>query len=573
MSRKSLHSNSQPENAPSQEELQERYLRALDELAAGQLVEGSIVEITPEFVFVDIGYKSEGQIPVDEFEETPSIGDTVSVVLVTKESRSGGVVVSKRKADEQRHWLEIKQAEQDGKSVQGKVVRAVKGGFEVSLGPNITAFNPMSKMDIHRIEDPESFVGLESSFHIERLYRDRRVNIIVSRRSWLDEEIQRRKADFFSKVGVGDIVEGTVKSFTSFGSFIDLGGFDGLLHINDMSWGHVTRPKDYVKRGQTISLRVVRMDHENQKINLSLKDLTDNPWHTFEDRYSLNDVVKGTVTKLTDFGAFIELEEGIEGLAHISEFSWVKRINHPKEVLNIGDEVEARILGYDLDSFKVSLGLKQVFPNPWNDMETRFPVGMRLTRPVKKLTNSGAFVELDEGIDGFLSVDDLSWTKRYKNPAAVLAEGQDVECMVIAIDTENRRIQLGVKQLSEDPWQSLKTAYPEGTIIEGEITNITDFGIFVRVQSDIEGLINKSQVSDPRVVPYEEAVKAYKPGETVRVVVTEVSPSRQRLSLSLREVERKEQRAELQKYIHDDQDEATVTLGDLIKDQQSDLES
>jgi len=359
-----------------------------------------------------------------------------------------------------------------------------------------------------------------------------------------------------------------VKSFTSFGAFIDLGGFDGLLHINDMSWGHVTRPKDYVKKGDTIRLKVIKMDPEEKKINLSLRHMTPDPWESFEEHYAVDQVVKGTVTKLTDFGAFVEIQEGIEGLVHISEMSWVQRINHPREVLESGQEVETKILDYDIQAGRVSLGLKQVLDNPWDDIDERYPVGKHLHSTVKKLTATGAFVEVEDGIDAFLHVDDLSWTKRYKNPGAVLQEGQELDVVVVLSDPANQNIRVGLKQLEDDPWQQLKEAYPPKSIIDGEITNITDFGLFVRVQGGIEGLVNKMNVADPRNESFEEAIKKFSVGEKVKCVVTEVNPVRQRLSLSIRELQRQEQRQELQKYIHDDQDGGTVTLGDMLKEKQ-----
>ncbi|HUX52089.1 MAG TPA: 30S ribosomal protein S1 [Spirochaetia bacterium] len=555
-----------------QEELQEQYLKSLDELEVGQLVDGRIVEVGTEQVFIDVGYKSEGKIPIDEFDEKPTVGDIVSVVLVNKESTTGEVIVSKKKADEKVFWKNLRKAFQDHEPIEGTVEKSIKGGFEILLGHGVRGFNPISKMDLHRVEEPEEYVGLKSRYYIDRLYSDNRVNIVLSRRAWLEEEVEKKRGEFFEHVKIGDVIEGIVKSFTSFGSFIDLGGFDGLLHINDMSWGHVTRPKDFVKKGQRIMLKVIRMDPEDKKINLSLKHMTEDPWNLFEDKYQVDQVVKGKVTKLTDFGAFVELEEGIEGLAHISELSWVKRISHPKELLKIGDEVEAKILAYDIPNGKVSLGLKQVLPNPWDDMEARYPVGTRLKRPVKKLTSSGAFIELEEGIDGFLHADDLSWTKKLKYPSGTMQEGEEVECMVIHIDPQTHNIRLGVKQLEDDPWESLRKAYPERTVIEGEITNITDFGVFVRVPGGIEGLIGKAGFSDPRIEPYEKAVLKYKVGDSIRAVVNEISPSRQRLSLSLRDLERKAQAEELKKYIQDDEIETTFTIGDYLKDERTEEE-
>ena len=551
-----------------QEELQEEFLKPLDQLEVGQIVEGTVVQVGSEQVFVDIGYKSEGRISTEEFDELPEIGDTVQVVLLNKDTSRGGVAVSKRKADEKLFWGQLKDAFHNREAVEGRVVRSVKGGFEVRLHAGVRGFNPISKMDLRRIEDPEQYVNLTSKFYIERLYSENRVNIVLSRRAWLEEEVERRRNDFFENTQVGDIVTGAVKSFTSFGAFIDLGGFDGLLHINDMSWGHVTRPKDYVRKGEEINVKVIRMDPEEKKINLSLRHMTEDPWNYFEDKYATGDVVTGTVTKLTDFGAFIELEEGIEGLAHISELSWTKHINHPKEVLSVGEQVEAKILDYDVPDGKVSLGIKQTLPNPWDEVAAKYPEGMRVKRAVKKITHSGAFIELEEGIDGFLHVDNISWTKKYRNPSAVLTEGEEVDVMVLSVDSENHNIRLGMKQLEDDPWQELKQAYAEKRTVEGEITNITDFGIFVRVHGGIEGLINKANLTDPKNETFEEAVQRFKVGQKVQAVVTEVNPGRNRLSLSIREMHRQEQRAELEKYIHDEGEETKLTLGEMLKEKE-----
>jgi len=545
-----------------------QFLDQLDALEEGQLVDGTVIQISGDEVFVDIGYKAEGRIPMAEFESVPDVGDTVEVVLLRKDIRNGGVAVSKRKADEKRFWKELKDAFQERQPVKGKVVKAIKGGFEVRLHGNVRGFNPISKIDIRRVDEPEEYVGIEDYFFVERVYSDNRVNIVLSRRAWLEQETEKNRGAFFEQVTIGDEVEGVVKSFTSFGAFIDLGGFDGLLHINDMSWGHVTRPKDYVKKGDTIRLKVIKMDPEEKKINLSLRHMTPDPWETFEDRYAVDQVVTGKVTKLTDFGAFVEIEEGIEGLVHISEMSWVQRISHPKEVLEPGQEVETKILDYDIQAGRVSLGLKQVLDNPWEDIDQRFPIGKHLHTTVKKLTATGAFVEVEEGIDAFLHVDDLSWTKRYKNPGAVLQEGQELDVVIVLSDPENQNIRVGLKQLEDDPWQQLKEAFPPRSIIDGEITNITDFGIFVRVQGGIEGLINKMNVADPRNEQFEDAVKKYNVGDSVRCVVTEVNPNRQRLSLSIRELHRQEQRRELEKYIHDEDEAGTVTLGDMLKEKQ-----
>ena len=560
-------SDREPNNGEMiQSELQEEYLKSLDELEEGQLVEGTVIEIGPEQVFVDVGYKSEGKIPTEEFETVPSIGDTVSVVLVSKEGKGGQVVVSKKRADMISFWRTLKEASETQEPVEGTFSKVIKGGFEVDLGYGITAFNPMSQTDVRRVEDPETFVGTKSKFLIERFQKEKRARIVLSRRSWLEREIENKREEFFNTIKEGDEVEGRVKSFTSFGAFIDLGGFDGLLHINDMSWGHASRPKDYVKKDEDLRVKVIKIDPESKKINLSLKHLTPDPWTVFESKYHVDDVVKGKVTKLADFGAFIELEDGIEGLAHVSELSWVRRIKHPKEVLAIGDEVEVKVLDYDLEAGRVSLGLKQVLPNPWDSIEEQYPVGKRMTLEVKKLTNAGAFLEIEEGIDGFLHVDDLSWTKKIRHPSAMLKEGEKVEVVVIELDKEARRIRLGVKQLSDDPWQALKSAFPKGSRIEGTVSGITDFGVFVRVQGDIEGLIPRAHCFGPGEEPVEDLGSVFKEGEPVTAAVIEINTNTQRLGLSIRDLKKKQQRKEMAKYIHDEEEESTFTLGDFLKD-------
>jgi small subunit ribosomal protein S1 len=548
-----------------QTQLQEEYLKSLEQLEEGQLVDGSVIQVTPEQVFIDVGYKSEGKIPIAEFTEVPKIGDVVSVILITKENKHGEVIVSKQKADVKLFWKNLRQAFQDHSVVEGIIEKPVKGGYDVDLGAGVRAFLPISQSDAQKVDKPEKLLGIKASFYVERLYSDGKVNIVVNRRKWLEEEIEQKRKDFFENTIIGAEVTGAVKSFTSFGAFIDLGGFDGLLHINDMSWGHVTRPKDFVKKGQEIHLKVIRIDPVEKRINLSLKHFTDDPWVHFEDKYHVNDVVKGRVTKLTDFGAFIELEEGIEGLAHISEFSWVRKIQKPGELLSIGDEVECMILGYDLQAGRVSLGLKQVTTNPWNDINDKYPVGTRLSRKVVKITNTGAFINLEEGIDGFLHGDDLSWTKKVKHPGSELSVGQDVEVMVIGLDQENHNIQLGIKQLSEDPWQSFADTYKPGSFVEGEVSSVTEFGIFVRVPGGIEGLIHKSNLPENRDENPDDALKKYQVGDKIKAVVLELQPDKQKVAFSIRDYQKKVQRDELSRYMAAEESEDSYTLGDFLK--------
>ena len=553
-----------PSKDDIQTQLQEQYLKSLEGLEEGDLVDGHVIQVTDDFIFVDVGYKSEGKIPTIEFgDAAPKVGDVVSVILVKKETHSGEIVVSKKRADEKIYWRTVSNAFKDHLPVEGVIDKEIKGGFEVNLGHGLRGFLPASKADVQRVEKGDRLIGVKSQFYLERLYSEKKVNIVLNRRKWMEEDIEKRREDFFQTTQIGDTVKGEVKSFTSFGAFIDLGGFDGLLHINDMSWGHVTRPKDFVKKGQEIELKVIRMEPEERRINLSLKHFTPDPWSTFEDRYHIGDVVKGKVTKLTDYGAFIEVEEGIEGLAHISEFSWVRKVRKPDEMLHVGDAVECMILNYDLQAGKVSLGLKQVQDNPWDQVSEKYPVGMRLARKVVKLTAAGAFVELEEGIDGFLHADDLSWTKHVKNIGAELEVGQEIEVMVIESDSQDRNIRLGVKQLSEDPWHSFSKAFRIGSIVDGTVSSVTDFGVFVKVQGDIDGLIKKQDLSEDKDEPYDDALKRFQAGQAVKALVVELSPERQKLSLSIRDLVRRQQR-EASRFMQDDGSEG-YTLGDLLK--------
>ncbi|HWP67764.1 MAG TPA: 30S ribosomal protein S1 [Rectinemataceae bacterium] len=550
-----------------QTQLQEQYLKSFEGLEEGDLIDGKVVQIAGDFVFVDVGYKSEGKIPVVEFGEAiPKVGDDVKVILVKKETHSGEVIVSKKRADEKVFWKSVANAFKEHQPVEGTIEKEVKGGFEADLGHGLKGFLPSSKADIQRVESGEQFVGLKSQFYLERLYSEKKINIILNRRKWLEEEIDKRRDTFFQSVQIGDTVKGTVKSFTSFGAFIDLGGFDGLLHINDMSWGHVTRPKDYVRKGQEIELKVIRLEPEEKRINLSLKHFSQDPWFTFEEKYHVNDVVKGKVTKLTDYGAFIELEEGIEGLAHISEFSWVKKVHKPEDMLKPSDVVDCMILGYDIQAGKVSLGLKQVQENPWDSISEHYPLGMRLTRKIIKVTNAGAFIELEEGIDGFLHIDDLSWTSRVKNPASVLHEGEEIEVVVIESSPEERNIRLGVKQLSEDPWRSFSRAFRVGSIIEGTVSNVTDFGVFVKVQGDIDGLVKKQDLSSDREESWDNALKRFSAGMAVKAVVIDLNPERQKLGLSIRDLVQRQQREEISKFMQSEESDSGYTIGDLLKE-------
>lgn len=552
------------ENAQTQ--LQEEYLKSLEQLEEGQLVSGPVIQITADHVFIDVGYKSEGKIPISEFSKIPKIGDVVSVILVTKENKHGEVIVSKQKADVKIFWKNLRQSFQDRTTVEGTIEKLVKGGFDVNLGAGIKAFLPISQSDVQKVDKPEKLIGLKTPLFVERLYSDGKVNIVVNRRKYLEKELESKRIEFFENTPIGADVTGVVKSFTSFGAFIDLGGFDGLLHLNDMSWGHVTRPKDYVRKGQEICLKVIRIDPVEKRINLSLKHFTDDPWVHFEEKYHVNDIVKGKVTKLTEFGAFIELEEGIEGLAHISEFSWVKKIQKPSDMVKPNDIVECMVLGYDLQAGRVSLGLKQVTENPWNNINEKYPIGARLIRKIVKLTNSGAFIELEEGIDGFLHADDISWTKKIKHPGSEYHVGQEIEVIILSFDHHNHSIRLGVKQLSDDPWQHFSQTYKPGSPVDGEVSSITDFGIFVRIPGGIEGLIHKTNLIESRDDNPDEVLKKYKVGDKIKAVVLELQSDKQKAAFSIRDYQKKVHRDEISRYMAEDESgDSTFTLGDFLR--------
>ncbi len=559
---------SKPQSFESQ--LQEQYITRLDQVEEGQLITGHVIEVGPETVFVDVGLKSEGRIPLDEFDKPPHVKDEVNVVLLRKEGRHGEVVVSKRKADEQVVWRALKESDESGEPVQGRVSRKIKGGYEVDLGADLRAFVPFSKVDVMRVRDEDAYIGLETRFFVEQLYNRGKVNIVLNRKSWLEREARKKRDQFYESAAVGDVYRGMVKTFTSFGAFVDLGGFDGLLHVNDMRWGHVASPKDAVVIGEEVNVKVIRIDRETQKVNLSLKHFTPDPWTTFEERYGVEDVVTGKVSKITDFGAFIEIEPGIEGLLHISDMSWVRKIGHPREVLGGGDEVQVKILEYDLERGKLSLGLKHVLPNPWDTVEERFPPGKVVKGSVRNITSYGAFVQLEEGIDGLLHVEDMSWTKKVRNPGSVVQSGQEIDVAVVDLDKKARRIRLGLKQLSDDPWASLARAFKRGSVIEGDVSSKTDFGVFLRVQGGIEGLIANNQLAEPIGGAIDKMRDEINVGDHLKAVVTEVSADKQRLSLSLRELQRREERQELVKYIHDDEEPDRVSLGEFLRDRTND---
>jgi small subunit ribosomal protein S1 len=553
----------QPDGTPElmlhEETFKEEFIKDLGSFGEGQIVEGTIVGVAADVVFVDIGYKSEGEIALGEFDQKPSRGESIKVMIVRTETRDGKLILSKQRAEEVVEWDRLMNALRDGTSVDGKVVEQVKGGFTVDL-KCVRAFLPLSQCMVRKTEDPKSVIGMVLSFKIEKI--DGKSNVVLSQRRHVEELRERMLIDFFLTRKEGDIVEGVVKNIMPYGAFVDLGGIDGLLHVNDIAWGRVQDPKKYLNTGDKLNLKVLTLDSQNKKVSLGLKQLTPDPWETFEQRYEKGMKYDGVVKKLTNFGAFIELEEGIEGLLHVSELSWTRRINHPKDVLKEGDRVEIMILDFDMKKKNVSLGLRQVLPNPWDTIDQKYPIGLKASAKINTITKSGIFVELEEGIEGFLSAENVSWTKQGKNLGDTYQKGDLIDVVVLSFDKEFRKIQVGMKQLSQNPWATLKSIYPKGSTVTGKVTSVTDFGVFVRVNEEIEGLIHVSQLSREKV---ENPSSLFKAGDEVTAVVLDIDQDRKKVTLSIKDHLNMQEKQDIKKYLEDDVAKTgSVQLGHLV---------
>lgn len=499
------------------------------ELHEGSIVKGRILEIKPQVVLVDIGYKSEGAIPSNEFEdEDIQVGDEIEVLLEKLENDEGMVVLSKEKAAYKQNWEKIASVFRDGGLVKGKVKSVVKGGLMVNVG--VEAFLPGSQIDIIPPKDLNEYVGKVFEFKIVKINDDRK-NIVLSRREVIEAERAEQRQKFLESVSPGDKVDGVVKNITDFGVFVDLNGMDGLLHITDMSWGRLNHPTELVGIGQRLELVILEVNREKERVSLGLKQLQNNPWENIEGRYPVGQRVKGKVTKLVAYGAFVEVEEGVEGLVHVSELSWVKRIARPSDVLQVGQELEAVVLGINKDERKISLGVRQLDTNPWDDIDVRYPVGTQLTRPIRNLTAYGAFVELEEGIDGMIHVSDLSWTRKVNHPSEMLKKGQEVEAVVLGIDKANQRISLGMKQLETDPWSEIDSRFKVGDVVKGKVAKIASFGAFVELEGDIDGLVHISQLSEDHVAKVKDVLNV---GDDVEARVIKVDKVERRVGLSVK---------------------------------------
>jgi small subunit ribosomal protein S1 len=499
------------------------------DLREHSIVKGIILDIKPQVVLVDIGYKSEGAIPVSEFEdEDIQVGDEIEVLLQRLENDEGMVVLSKEKAAHKQNWDKIVKVFHDGGLVKGKVKGVVKGGLTVNVG--VEAFLPGSQIDIIPPKDLNEYVGNVYEFKIVKV-NDERKNVVLSRREVIEAERAEQRQRFLETVKIGDKVEGAVKNITDFGVFVDLNGMDGLLHITDMSWGRVNHPTEVVAIGQKVNVVILDVNREKERVSLGMKQLLSNPWEVIEARFPIGQRVKGKVSKLVAYGAFVELAEGVEGLVHVSELSWVKRIARPSDVLTIGQELDAVVLGINKEEQKISLGVRQLDGNPWDAIDARFPIGMKIKGKVRNLTAYGAFVEMEEGIDGMVHVSDLSWTRKVNHPSEMLKKGDEVEATVLEIDKANQRISLGMKQLENDPWHDIDEKFHVGDLVKGTVAKIASFGAFIQLQDDIDGLVHISQLSEDHVNRVKDVLKV---GQEVEARVIKVDKVERRIGLSVK---------------------------------------
>ncbi len=533
------------------------------EIKEGEVARGRVISIDDDNVTIDVGFKSEGIVPTWEFMEEDGTllikpGDTVGVLVEEAEDQNGLIVLSKEKADRLLVWDDISNAYKADEPVEGTVVARVKGGLAVDIG--VKAFLPGSQVDLRPVRNLEHVVGQKLKFKIIK-FNKRRGNIVLSRRALLETERQMMRAATLETLAPGQIVDGVIKNLTDYGAFIDLGGIDGLLHVTDMSWGRVNHPSEIFQVGDEIKIKVLKFDPDTERVSLGLKQILPDPWIDATMRYPIGKRLKGKVVSLAEYGAFIELEPGIEGLIHVSEMSWTKRIKHPSKVLSVGDEAESVVLDVDERDRKISLGMKQIEPNPWSVIEESYPVGTKVTGQVRNITNFGVFVGLDEGIDGLVHVSDISWTEQIKHPSEKFKKGDNVEAVVLKIDKENEKFSLGIKQLEANPWEAILQKYPVGSEVTGEVSNVTDFGAFVKLDEGIEGLIYSSELSTERVENPAEVVQT---GQQVTALVTKVDPMEQKISLSIRALTDKEKRQERKRIAVQQAASQTTTLGDLL---------
>jgi small subunit ribosomal protein S1 len=540
--------------------LYEETFRNLEE---GTITEGRVVALTKDKVVVDIGYKSEGMIPSDQFSaeelQQVKVGDRLQVYIEECEDADGNLVLSKEKADKMKIWEELEKLHKEEKSIEGKIISRIKGGMMVDIG--VKAFLPGSQIDLHPVRDLDGLVGRVVPLKIIKI-NHRRGNVVVSRRVLLEETRDKKRQTTLSTLKEGQLIQGTVKNITDYGAFIDLGGIDGLLHITDMSWGRVGHPSEMFTVGDRVEVTVLKYDRETGRISLGLKQKTADPWTNVANKYPIGTRIKGRVVSLTDYGAFVEIEPGVEGLVHVSEMSWTHEVRHPSRVVSIGDQVEAAVLNVDPASRKISLGMKQTAPNPWNMVEEKYPVGTRIEGKVKSLTDFGAFIGLEEGIDGLIHISDMSWTKHIKHPSELFKKGQKVEAVVLRLDKEKERLSLGFKQLTRDPWDDeIPSRYRVGDAVNGKVSKVADFGIFVELEGGVEGLIH---ISEAGLEPHAKLEEKFKLQDEVAAKIIKVDREERKIALSLRDLQLDSERRQVDEY-HAAQGALDQSLGRAAK--------
>jgi len=527
-----------PEKKDKEEEsfgkLIEGYDKFVKRVKEGQIIKGNIVAIAGDEVLIDVGCKSEGVIPLKEFPFPASlmVGQTVEVLLEKIEDQDGNIVISKEKADFMLKWDEVRRAYESNTTVEGKVLGYIKGGLVIDIG--VKAFLPASQIDLQPVQNINDLIGKTFNFKVVKLNRKRR-NIVLSRKAAIIEEREVKRQELIETLSEGQVVNGVVKNITDFGAFIDIGGIDGLIHITDLSWGRINHPSEVVSIGDEIKVKVLSFDKDKVRVSLGLKQMEPHPWANIDERYKVGDVVKGKIVSVLDYGAFLEIEKGVEGLIHISEISWTHRIKHPSEVFKLGDEVETMILSIDKDNERISLGIRQLTPNPWNTLEERFPVGKKFKGKIKSITDFGLFVEVEEGIDGLVHISDIFWGGRPESPQETFKVGQVVDVVVLSIDKANQRVSLGMKQLTEDAWSNVEQIYKIGDNVEGEIVKVANFGAIVRLPEGIEGLLHISEVDEKHI---DDIHKVLKVGEKRKMKIISISPKDRRMGLSIREYKR-----------------------------------
>jgi len=551
------------DDVTSREELAQLYEESLRHIQEGEIVRGRIVHIGRDSVLVDVGYKSEGTIDLDEFPDQGrhlQVGEEIDVLLEEKEDSEGQVILSKEKANRIKVWDEISKRYDSNDIVEGVVVARIKGGLTVDIG--LKAFLPGSQIDLRPVRNLDKLLGEKLQMRIIKLNK-RRGNIVLSRRVLLEEERQQAKEKTLASLAEGQTVEGVVKNITEYGAFIDLGGIDGLLHITDMSWGRVSHPSELFAIGDKVRVMVLKFDQEHERVSLGLKQMSADPWMNVDQKYPETSRVAGKVVSITDYGAFVELEEGIEGLVHVSQMSWARRTRHPSKIVNIGDTIEAVVLSVDKEKKRISLGMKQIEPNPWTTVDERYPVGSEVEGKVRNLTDFGAFIALEEGIDGLIHISDMSWTQRVKHPSELLKKGQKVRAVVLNVDKENERLSLGLKQMEPDPWTTVYTKYRVGQDVCVKIVKVTNFGAFAELEDGVEGLIHLSELSRDKVNDPEEVVGV---GQECDTKIIKIDVETRKIGLSIRAFLEENERQDLADVNQQSSD--TVTLGDLIADNQ-----